>query len=1401
MVPPWTRDYIGIPWKSKGRDRMGCDCLGLARLVWAEQFGLKIPSYDECYATAEDLQEIARIIAAESGSWRKVPTEDARAGDGVLLRVLGNPSHIGVVVEPPTFLHVAPGINACLDDYTRPHWAKRLLGIHRHEDLLSEASPDALASRVIAPAEILDPNSTLRSLILPHPFSNERIDRTIKVGATLAEILEDAGLPIGPMRGFSIRVFIDGHGPIPREWWSRIKPKAGRIVTARIIPANAGGGGGKNVLGMVLMVAVIVVAIVAQQYYAVALAGALGVSAATASALIGAGVIVAGGLLINAIAPPQTPSLGRLSGAASSRSSLDGSSPTLSITGTRNQMSPYGPIPRVYGRHRMFPPLGASTFTEVVGSDQYLRMVLVPGYGPLNITTIQIGDNPILNFQGVEVEIRQGYSNDTPLTLYTDDIHEDPLSVVLTQAGGSAIRTTQSDADEISVDIVFPNGLFALASDGTRLLATVAVTVEYRLVGATSWTLLAEDGDFNPSTWVSGVFRRGRRWTTNKGQYEVKLTRTTADSSDLKIHDQVFWSALRTIRHRDPITKTGLAKIGLRIKATDQLNGVVDQLNCIVESIIPDWDAGSGTWITRATSNPASIYRDILQGSANARPVADARIDLPGLQAWHEANATAGRFFNAIIDFRTTLFQALRDVAAVGRASFAMKDGKYSVVRDIPQTVPIQHFTPRNSKDFKSTKALPDLPHAFKARFINPNANWQQDERIVYDDGFNADGSGGLTPASKFEVLELLGVTDSNQAWRDGRYHIAVARLRPETYELMTDIEHLICQRGDLVKVVHDVPLWGLAYGRVKAVQVDGSGNATGVTVDEICTMEIGKSYAMRFRRSTGASVMQQVITAAGEQTTVTFTVAILAASKPAVGDLFLFGLLNSESVDLLVQGIDPGPDFSAKLTLVDASPAVHTADTGPIPAFESQITQPALIQRQSPAPIIDSVVSNEDVLTRAIDGALESRILVGLHFVSTTDVPAIYIQARYRETAAAGAVENKWINLAPVPAEAGQVSIAPVQDGIAYDIRIRSIGGLGETSEWIDILNHTVIGKTSAPPDVSTLFVMGTLLSWSYPNPPRDFAGFRVKARAGTASVWSGANQLHDGLITPTELDIAGRLGAGTQTIMVKAVDVAENESAGAAVLTLNLGDPTIDNIILTIDYGALGYPGTIVNGSVVGSEIRATSDASLYLPKGEAAYLPDGAALYLPTTYFEMSYAAVVIPDADAVPAELSVAVTTQGEDYFLEFRGRGDNALYLPIGSDLYLTNGAGLYLGGPEPYQPWPGKLEVTRATYDVRATVAAGATQGKITSFVAKVDVPDIDEVLEDVALASGGTRLPITKHYRKIAHVGADLQDTGTGAVSILQLDNDPMLGPLRKAINAAGAGVAAVVDFRVRGY
>ena len=85
---------------------------------------------------------------------------------------------------------------------------------------------------------------------------------------------------------------------------------------------------------------------------------------------------------------------------------------------------------------------------------------------------------------------------------------------------------------------------------------------------------------------------------------------------------------------------------------------------------------------------------------------------------------------------KTTVFELLKKIAAVGRASFGMADGLYTVTRDVEQSTARQHFSPRNSWGFSAHKTFVDLPHALKCRFVNAAADYREDEIVVTDDGY-----------------------------------------------------------------------------------------------------------------------------------------------------------------------------------------------------------------------------------------------------------------------------------------------------------------------------------------------------------------------------------------------------------------------------------------------------------------------------------------------------------------------------------------------------------------------------------------------------------------------------------------------------------------------------------------
>lgn len=445
-----------------------------------------------------------------------------------------------------------------------------------------------------------------------------------------------------------------------------------------------------------------------------------------------------------------------------------------------------------------------------------------------------------------------------------------------------------------------------------------------------------EAGDVNNISTVDVIANGG---ATTSWQQATATVTAPAPPSGLAADSSFF---MRVIAYHNPDGVGGVT-VSWDDIAVVRANGHLAHANSVPN--------GSFDFLGAITSNPASHLLDVLQGKANKFPLDTARIDMSGIEDWHDWCRDNHRSNNDIVDTQTTVFEALKNVASMGRASFAMKDGLYSILQDLPQTTPVQHFTPRNSWGFKSTRAFPVLPGMLKVRFVNAGANYQSDERYVFDDGYTAS-----TPNLVTEVLDLThGCTDPDQAWRDGRYHMAQARLRPEIYEINVDFENIVCTRGDLVYLSHDVIEAGLGFGRIKGRQFNSLDQLTSINLDENFTFEYGNNYVARSRPPRITLPLYALINRApvgGTYTTdlLEFTPGFIAAGDPIpdVGDLVIFGLSGSETLPMVVTKIMPGKDLTATLQLQDYSAAIYTADSGTPPPFDyGQAPKPPV-----PAPV-----------------------------------------------------------------------------------------------------------------------------------------------------------------------------------------------------------------------------------------------------------------------------------------------------------------------------------------------------------------------------------------------------------------------------------------------------------------
>lgn len=978
-------------------------------------------------------------------------------------------------------------------------------------------------------------------VVRQNPFDSRRVEIDLRDGLSIQEIVDGCEFPaeLRPL----VHAFVDDI-EVPRSQWRNARPKAGTAVYVCVLP-QGGGGDGKNPLAAILTLVVAVAAIAFAPVVGAALLGAnagIAIGATTLGTIVGGLVInLVGALVIGAlIKPPQ--------GNQFSNQPL--SAPSYQITGSSNRRNPYGPIPRVFGKRRIYPVVAANPYTESEGNDQYLRLLLCAGYGPLRISDIRIGETPLSEFEGVETEITEGgpagWAGNTTITLYTNTIREESYSIEVTKDLSWVSRFTQLDASEASFDITFPRGLSGYNDKGDRVNRTVSLQAQWRRAGTEDWTTLAQIDVTEQSSSAVRVTRRIKFPTA--AQYEIRLRRLT-DPGGTKQVDASYWTVLRSIIYKTAVLEPGLCLIAIRIRASEQLNGTPSQINCIAESYLPRWDPLNGfTW--GITDNPAWAYLDILRRRGQEILIADSRIDLVGIRAWAGAcnviapNANEPYWtFNGVIE-GGSVFEALSQIAGNGRANFTIRDGKYSVVRDVAQTVPVQHITPRNSWGYQGRKTFIDLPHALKMRFVNEAKGYVEDERIVYDDGYTE------ATATKFETIELYGCTSATQAWREGRYHLAVGQLRPEEHTVMMDIEALRCTLGDLVRFSHDVVAIGAGSGRIMQRVYNEAGRVAQLRLDGPVQMEAGRLYGLRVRRMDGSSVVVSVNRQVGLSDILTLTAPMLSADAPDEDDLFMFGEASRESSPMLIKKIEPGTDLTAKVTMVSAASGVWTADTRAIPDFNSNITIQGPLEQQGPSAPTFALRSDETALLRLPDGSLQDRIAVLLDPPGSSVVSVAGFEAQYKESASTGYI------VAPrVTSDAREVFLSPAVQGIAYDVRVRAISEAGVPSAWTTTTGHVVVGKTTPPEAVADFSaarkVDGVQLAWT-PNTEIDVVGYTIKQ----GNSWDTGTLVTE-KFSGTSLFV-GLATSAEQRFMIRAVDAIGLLSFGTAVVFSSVVAPS---------------------------------------------------------------------------------------------------------------------------------------------------------------------------------------------------------------------------------------------------
>jgi hypothetical protein len=746
-------------------------------------------------------------------------------------------------------------------------------------------------------------------------------------------------------------VWHNGHR-VPDKLWPYLIPRAGDqiIIRARV---HGGGGGGSKIIKTVATLAVLAVAfaVAGPLGGAAALAAATGATTALATSIIVAAVMIGGNLLVNALIPlprvgeqsgftgTQLPSIGisAPSMSAAKYGSIGGVSggslrafdinPTYAIAGGKNRARLWEAMGLVFGRHKIVPDLAANSYTQYIGADQYLNQAFhlgLQGEG-IDIDDLSIGDTPLANYKGIDIQRSQ---QDGELTMF-------PLNVDTIQgfnvqnADSWTQRTTPINTTHIDIELAAQ--LYYFQDDGGLATRSVSFSIEYRAVGAVDWVKVGDEkdtGDYASFYWslqrlnsatdtevrgqvdygsttkadhtenevvtygtfsypvatsfdinnnfvvdasvsqnlygkwvwtphphtlgkpwqgfapdplkagstistsdivISGAnqapTRRTVSFNVTKGQYELRIRKNTADIKNTRETNESAVSQILCFQP-DEAEYDSQARLAVRIKASAQLQGNIEDLNAIATASCPVWNGTA--WVMAQTSNPAWWFLWYARGARKANGdriygggLVDAQLDLDSIKAWALFCDAKNLTFNYVLTQKSTVHSVLVTIARAGRGSYTWQTGKLGIIWDAANLPAVAMIGPYNIKSgtFEVGYMNEATADEIIVNFINPARNWELD--TVRVDVPN------VSKTNTTVTLDLDGCTDVDMAGREANLIAASQAFHRRRVSWEMDIEGMIATRGDVVQFSHDLTVWGysgrLIGGDRTTLQLDAS--------------------------------------------------------------------------------------------------------------------------------------------------------------------------------------------------------------------------------------------------------------------------------------------------------------------------------------------------------------------------------------------------------------------------------------------------------------------------------------------------------------------------------------------------------------------------------------------------
>lgn len=1039
---------------------------------------------------------------------------------------------------------------------------------------------------------------------------------------------------------------------------------------------------------------------------------------------------------------------------------------------------------------------GGSSHTPVEQTDNlhstaYARVLDLVAEGEIKglangLQSIYLDETPLanpdgsLNFRGVSVDFRAGTQDQEHISGFPAVENEIGVGVELTskQPWIHAINNVQLSAIRVR-----------LSADGLSKANTSngdinGYRVEYAIDISTDQGSFVEVLKTAFDGKTTSKYERTHRIELPKANsgWSVRVRRLTANANSQTTSDRtsvVSYTEVIDAKLRYPMS----AIVGVQVDASQFQSIPVRAYDMYLKIIrVPsnydpekrtydgDWD---GTFKPAWSNNPAWVFYDLVLNDRYGlgHLVPDIQIDkwslyriaryadqmVPDGKGGYEPRFTC----NVYIQSRKEAYAVLQDIASIFRGITYWAGSNITASADMP-VEPVYTYTAANVIDGKFTR----IGTSRKTRYTVALVSWNDPadfyrakvEYVSDDEGIKRYG------VQQLEIT-AFGCTSQGEAQRRGHWALVTSRLETGTISFSVGLDGAIALPGQIVRVADPHRMGRRNAGRIKSA----SGRV--VVLDKAPTVTVGDKLTVIL--PTGETETRNVVRVVEDSITVNADWTTLPVEN---------AVWSVDSIDLAapmyrIMSITEKDGLTYDISAIQYEPGKFDYIDNAV-----RITpKPESVSEPRPKPPVNIDV-NESLYVVGIRS-------FGIRATVSWTSDAHRFEFAYRKE------NGTWTTL---NTRDPSIDIYGLDEAV-YEFSVMAISSTGLQSEPA-LYTKEIMGLKLVPANVPWFLIEGNTLSWG-PVQDLDVDGYLIRFHYGHNRSWDDASPMHSGVITQCPFT-PEKFPQGPITLMIKAIDTSGNESAKPAVIETRFGDTLAGNVIETIDFQAQGYPGVIDGAEVVDGKLQVNNITEFFEEDEAAEFFSENEnSDFFKEAYSGMSYeTTIVTPNEAVVGSTMTFDVAMTGDLMKISYRGYGGTKMY---GDDFEKMYGddESLFYPSPGEYMPWPGQVTTQYMPYQFRLDIGAGYAQPTVDTCKVVIDVPDIMEQMNDVAIAETGTRLPIREKYHVIENVQVTLQDDGGDAISVKVVDKDPKRGPLIACLDVDGNWVGGIVDATPQGY